>query len=142
MDIIKNWLMVVLAGFFVLLYTVALLGWLKPLSEATVVTRLEPLIFIVIGYYFGRLPAREHEEKMMDEIDHQTKKTEAVQHSRERILQEREALEEKLKNVKTILTSSPGIEFPKKIGGTAADADEPSRLRRQAITNAVNILNS
>src|SRR4051812_4342896 len=55
---LKNWLMVALTLVFVLLYGAALVGWLKPLSDEKARTRFEPIIFVIIGYYFGRMPAK------------------------------------------------------------------------------------
>ena len=73
----KSWVMVILTLIFVVLYTVALLGWLKPLSDVTMVMRLEPIIFVIIGYYFGRLPSQQNEETLKEEISRQTKKADA-----------------------------------------------------------------
>jgi len=55
-DALKNWIMVVLTLIFISLYGAALIGWLKPLADDRMVMRLEPIIFVIIGYYFGRLP--------------------------------------------------------------------------------------
>src|SRR5437588_2591965 len=52
-DTLKNWIMVVLTLAFVSLYGAALIGWLKPLADEKMVLRLEPIIFVIIGYYFG-----------------------------------------------------------------------------------------
>lgn len=103
-DALKSWTMVVLTFIFVLLYGSALLGWLKPLSDVSMITRLEPIIFVIIGYYFGRLPAQQNEKTLKDEIGRQTQKADAAQHAKEQAQQSREALEEKLKNVNAILT--------------------------------------
>ena len=134
--------MVFLAGVFVLLYTVALLGWLKPLSDVAMVTRLEPLIFIIIGYYFGRRPAQQNEQSLKDTIDRQTKKAEDVQHLLEQARQEREALDEKLENVKIILTSLTGKASPANMNRSSADEEANLKTQRHSIVNAINILNS
>jgi len=55
-DTLKNWIMVVLTLIFISLYGAALVGWLKPLADEKMVMRLVPIIFVIIGYYFGRLP--------------------------------------------------------------------------------------
>lgn len=107
-DALKGWTMVVLTFAFVLLYASALLGWLKPLSDISMITRLEPIIFVIIGYYFGRLPAQQNEKTLKDEIGRQTQKADAAQHAKEQAQQSREALEEKTKNVRaTLSTGAP-----------------------------------
>lgn len=105
-DALKGWTMVVLTFVFVVLYGSALLGWLKPLSDVSMITRLEPIIFVIIGYYFGRLPAQQNEKTLKDEIGRQTQKADAAQHAKETALQSREAVEEKIKNVSAALTSA------------------------------------
>jgi hypothetical protein len=108
-DALKSWVMVFLTLGFVLLYGLALIGKLKPLADASMVSRLEPIIFVIIGYYFGRLPAQQNERTLKDEIGRQTQKADAAQHAKEQALQSREAAEEKLKNINAALSSSGGI---------------------------------
>jgi hypothetical protein len=36
------------------------------------VLRLEPIIFVIIGYYFGRLPGQQNEKTLKQEIGRQT----------------------------------------------------------------------
>jgi hypothetical protein len=103
LETIKSWLMVLLALVFVVLYGLALLGKLRPLADVSMVTRLEPLVFIVIGYYFGRLPGEENEQTLKDEIGRQTQRADASQQAKEAALQSREALDEKIKNARTAL---------------------------------------
>ncbi len=104
-DALKNWIMVVLTLLFVALYAAALLGWLKPLTDDKMVMRLEPIIFAIIGYYFGRLPGQQNERTLKQEINRQTQRADASQSVKEQALQSNEALEEKIKNVKATLVS-------------------------------------
>lgn len=105
-DAVKGWTMVLLTLIFVFLYGAALLGWLQPLADEKMVLRLEPIIFVIIGYYFGRLPSQQNEKTLKNEIGRQTQKADAAQHAKEQALQSREAVEEKLKNVSAALTSA------------------------------------
>ncbi|HEU0254015.1 MAG TPA: hypothetical protein VFR12_13355 [Pyrinomonadaceae bacterium] len=102
-DLIKSWVIVLLMLVFVVLYGLALLGKLRPLADASMITRLEPLVFILIGYYFGRLPGEENEQLLRDEIERQTQRADAAQQAKETALQSREALDEKIKNARTVL---------------------------------------
>jgi hypothetical protein len=106
-EILKEWVMVLLTLAFVALYGLALVGKLKPLADLSMVSRLEPIIFVLIGYYFGRLPAQQNEQTLKDEIGRQTKRADAAQQARETALQSREALDEKLKNARRVLATGP-----------------------------------
>ena len=105
-DAMKNWVMVLLMLAFVVLYGFALVGKLRPLADVSIVMRLEPLLFIVIGYYFGRLPGEENEQTLKDEIGRQTRRADAAQQATEAAVQSREALDEKIKNARTALDNA------------------------------------
>lgn len=135
--------MVVLTLIFVALYGAALIGWLKPLADEKMVLRLEPIIFVIIGYYFGRLPAQQNEKTLKDEIGRQTQKADAAQHVKEQALQTREALEEKLKNVNAALTSAApstsATKFAEDIHKTGGPIKEDGL--RYSVGAALRILN-
>lgn len=116
---IKNWVMTIVTAIFVLFYAAALLGWIKPLTDERVVARLEPIIFLIIGYYFGRLPAQQNEQTLKGELSRQKQKADAAQHAKEQAQQSREALEERLKNVRIALTALPG---PGATGGVKSES--------------------
>jgi len=143
-DFLKGWTMVALTFIFVLLYGAALLGWIKPLSDVTMITRLEPIIFVIVGYYFGRLPAQQNEKTLKDEIGRQTQKADAAQHAKEQAQQSREALEEKIKNVSAALTSSApassATRFAEDVHKTAGPINENGL--RYSVGAALRILNS
>ena len=103
---IKNWLMVFLTLIFVVLYGLALSGKLKPLADASMVTRLEPLIFIIIGYYFGRLPGEENEKSLKVEIGRHIQRADAAQSAKETAMLSRDVLDEKIKNARTALDNT------------------------------------
>jgi hypothetical protein len=143
-DALKSWMMVILTLGFVLLYGAALVGWIKPLSDDKMVARLEPFIFVIIGYYFGRLPSQQTEGTLKDEINRQTQKADAAQHAKEQAQQTREALEEKVKNVRAALSSAAPA------GGAKTSAEHFERATgaikedalRQSVVAALNIVNS
>jgi hypothetical protein len=134
----------VLTLIFVLLYGAALLGKLKPLPDVSMVTRLEPIIFVVIGYYFGRLPAQQNEKTLKDEIGRQTQKADAAQHAKEQAQQSREAMEEKVKNVNAALTSAAPAastaKFVEEVQKTGGPIKEDGL--RYSVGAALRILNS
>jgi hypothetical protein len=104
-EILKTWGMLLMTLIFIVLYGLALIGKFKPMVDISVVSRLEPIIFVLLGYYFGRLPCHQNEGVLKNEIDRQTKRADAAHQARETALQSRDALDEKLKNVHTVLTS-------------------------------------
>jgi hypothetical protein len=135
-EAIKNWLMVLLTTGFVVLYGLALLGRLRPLADVSMVSRLEPIIFVIIGYYFGRLPGQQNEQTLREEIGRQTQRADAAQHAKESALQTREALDEKVKNARTALAVD-GAAF-----STSAVGSDGLSIDRGSVTAAFNILST
>lgn len=137
---LRSWVMVALTFIFILLYASALIGWLRPLADERMIVRIEPIIFVIIGYYFGRLPSQQNENLLKGEINRQTQKADAAQQAKEHAQQRRETLEEKMRNAKSTLSSaSPEI--------TAKGPDRPAATvredsLRQSVLAALNILNS
>lgn len=136
-DALRNWVMVALTLVFIALYAAALTGWLKPLADEKMVTRLEPIIFVIIGYYFGRLPGQQNEKTLKDELGRQTQKAEAAQHAKEQAQQARETLEEKVRNARAALT--PAASAKPHLESVGAAGAEPHRT---SVTAALNILSS
>ena len=137
-DVIKNWVMVLLTFVFVILYSAALVGWLKPPADEKMVMRLEPIIFVVIGYYFGRLPGQQNEKTLKDEIGRQTQKADAAQHAKEQAQLSREVIEEKLKNVKAALAL---IAPASGDHGAAVNSDRQQQVAH-SVSSALRIINS
>lgn len=141
---LRGWTMVVLTTSFVLLYAAALFGWLKPLSDERVVARLEPIVFVIIGYYFGRRPSQQNEAALKSEVTRQTQRADAAQHAKEQAQQSREALEEKVKNARAVLTTG-GVEravrgFAEHAHGAGEHAD--GRAQGYSVAAALSVLNS
>jgi len=138
-DTLKEWGMIVLTFAFLILYGLALVGKLRPLADLSIVSRLEPIIFVIIGYYFGRLPAHQNELTLTNEIGRHILRADAAQQAKETALQSRDALDEKVKNARTALASSPLVE---EVNVKAANNAGPVHLPHGSITAAFNILKS
>lgn len=147
---VRSWMMVLLTLVFIALYGVALFGGFKHLMDDRMISHLEPIIFVVIGYFFGRLPARQNEKALKEEISRQTMRAEAAQQAKEQIQQAREALEEKIKNVRAILASSAAnassatgrlVKGSANASDHSGGADRDEALRR-AVAAALSILDS
>lgn len=142
-DTLKNWIMVVLTLVFISLYGAALIGWLKPLADEKMVMRLEPIIFVIIGYYFGRLPGQQNERTLKQEINRQTQRADASQSAKEQALQSNESLEERLKSVKAVLESEHSVSVTASGGGIFGVAGRPPEDGlRHVVGAAMRILNS
>jgi len=141
-DAFKNWIMVVLTLVFVALYGAALFGWLRPLTDDKMVMRLEPIIFAIIGYYFGRLPGQQNERTLKEEIGRQIQRADAGQSAKEQALQAREALEEKIKNVRTVLSSDAPPSVTSSGGFAMAAGIAPEDGLPHVVKAAVRILDA
>ena len=137
-ETLKEWMMIVLTFAFVILYGLALIGKLRPLADLSIVSRLEPIIFVIIGYYFGRLPGQQNEMTLKREIGRQILRAEAAQHAKETALQSREALDEKVKNARTALASSPLVDD----SNAKTISNGPANHEHGSIAAAFNILKS
>ena len=130
-ETLKDWLMVLLLVVFVLLYALAFSGKLDPFKDNSMLLRFEPVLFILAGYYFGRWPARHSEKFFRDEIARQAVKVDAAQYAKEKTQQERDSLEERIKNAKkTLMAIDPS-------GGSAG-----RQPNLEAVRSAVSILDS
>jgi hypothetical protein len=137
---LRSWVMAAMTGTFLLLYVFGLIGWLRAPLDDRLIGRIEPLIFAIVGYYFGRIPSEQNESVFKDEITRQTQRADAAEHAREQLLQEREALEEKLKNAKAALTAGGGVERRGDDNGSSGSGREDAL--RQSLTTVLNILSS
>lgn len=140
-DALKGWVMVALTLIFVFLYVGALLGLINPLKDVSIINRLEPIIFVIIGYYFGRLPAQANERTLKDEINRQSQKTDAARQIKEKAQQEREVLEEKIRNAKITLAPQIADSVSEK-SRSVTGSSERQENTNQAVEAALKILDS
>jgi hypothetical protein len=143
-DGIRNWVMVALTAVFVLLYVASLLGYIRPLTDYGVVTRLEPIVFVIIGYYFGRLPAHSNEQALKKEIDRKTQETRDAQDEARQAQQDKATLAERMKNAVTTLEMDVGQAPPEgaedvlgQLRGISAEL-----TKHPSVRNAIQILRS
>jgi hypothetical protein len=138
---IRSWVMVALTLIFIFLYALALTGWLKPLADERMVARLEPVIFVIIGYYFGRLPAQATEHTLKGEIDRQTKKADAAQNAKEQAQRTTETVEERLKNARVTLAAMPPSAGRRAHAESASLGSSADDSLRHSVDIALSILN-
>jgi hypothetical protein len=145
---LRTWVMVILTFLFVAVYLGALLGWIPgPTAKQDPQTlgRIETILFVIIGYYFGRLPVAATEKTLKDQIHHQTGKAENAEQAKTEALQEKQGLQEKLKNTRATLSvvtpeAAPVGLFPN-LGRSAAPSDSGDALRH-SVAAAIRVLDS
>lgn len=140
-DSLKGWVMAALTFIFVFLYVLALLGMIEPPKDISMIARLEPVIFVIIGYYFGRLPAQANEKTLKNQVERQSQKADAAQQIKEKTQQQREILEEKIRNAKITLAPQMHNLTTKKSEGADSFADKTGQAK-QAVETAMKILDS
>ncbi len=91
---------------FLFIYVLMLAGILRPMSDVTVITRLEPIMFLVIGYFLARLPAAHSEQTIREEIKRQSIRAERAEQAKQESETEMRTLEEKMRNARIALDSS------------------------------------
>ena len=131
-ETLKDWFLVLLLLIFVVLYSLAFAGKRDPFKDNSMLLRFEPIIFVLVGYYFGRLPARHSEKVLHDELERQVQRADAAQQIKEKAQQDGEVLEERIRNARTMLTSRVGQ--PGKI--------DKNGIREPLIEDVIKILNS
>jgi hypothetical protein len=140
---LKTWVMGALFVIFIFLYILMLAGKLESLREREMVMHLEPIIFVLIGYYFGRSPAQQNEKLFKEEILRQTSRADAAQSAKERAQQASESLEEKIRNAKAVLSN---ITFDAAAKSSGEDYQANGALKehslRNSITATISILKS
>jgi len=102
-ETLRSWLMVSLTVIFLCLYALVLFGFLRPFADITLITRIEPVIFVIIGYFFGRLPLQQTERLLRDELTRQKLKADSAQQAKENVEIEKEVMIEKIKNARAAL---------------------------------------
>lgn len=142
-DALKGWVMAALMLGFLTLYGAALAGLVRPPENDRLVGRLEPLIFVIVGYFFGHMPSQQNQQTLKDEINRQTQRADAAQHAREQAQLSRESLEEKLKNVRAALTRPPrGAGEPTRDGPEKVGAQTLDEYLRGTVAAALSVINS
>lgn len=110
-DSLKSWTMVIITLVFVVLYALSL-AKVGGLVEGAI-KELQPIVFVIIGYYFGRLPSEQVEGALAKQVRDQANNAAAGRNAERTAAVERGIFEEKIKNTKALLESGnpgPGTE--------------------------------
>jgi hypothetical protein len=151
-ETLRGWILVVLTFVFVALYTAALLGWIRPLPDNQVVLRLEPIIAVIIGYYFGRVPGEKNEKTLKQQVEREAQKAGDAEEEkkgaedRETAAQmDRAALEQKMKSAKAALAPAAAQGATGRLApnlGEGQEAPANDSAARHAAAAALRVLDS
>ena len=149
---LRTWVMVGLTAVFVVLYVAALVGWIAPLPDNAVVLRLEPIVAVIIGYYFGRVPGEKNERTLKEGIKREENKAREAEQKKEQAQQQKaeaerttEALVQKVRDTRAALSAGePQADeaFSATRGGGGTGAAVGGEAARQTVAAALRVLDA
>ena len=141
---VKTVLMVLLTLVFVGLYVGALFGRIPEENmppDPTTLSRIESIIFVIIGYYFGRLPSQANEKVLKNEIDRQAGKSDQSENAKDVAQQDKAALQQKMHSAAALLSPSVVQGLVADAAGTQGFVSEPHDPKAAAAA-ALKVLTS
>jgi flagellar biosynthesis component FlhA len=145
---VRTWMMAALTIVFVLLYVLALVGKVPDANEVAL-GHVAPIVAVIIGYYFGRVPAEKHQKDLKEQIEREAtkakeeeKKASAAKEAEVQQAVERRAADEKIMAARAALSTaeiSPDAVRAAFPSMRAADAAAQDGLR-YAVGAALKIL--
>lgn len=142
---VKGWVMVFLSLVFLLLYVLALFSLIPDLTDGKVklLTHLEAVLFVIIGYYFGRVPGEQNEKTLRGQLSHEKQDAALERQGRATAENETATLRTKLTDVRATLAAgipeAPKAGLVANLAGPANEQDAQTALR-QVVAAALNIL--
>lgn len=107
-ETLRSWTILFLMLAFVTLYALVLIGILRPVTDITVITRIEPIVFIVIGFLFGRLPAGCPRQSPENENARHSTRVDTAQDCANKLETGGKGFDEKLASVRAVSMSCEG----------------------------------
>jgi hypothetical protein len=129
---VRTWVMVALTAVFVVLYTAALLGWISASTDDKLLLRLEPILFAIIGYYFGREPSVRTENRLGAEADEERKRRNEAENAEKAQTAKTARAEQTISNTLAALGSGAPArvaetDLPATLGGDSGVDDQSAR---------------
>jgi len=140
---VNQWVIVALTAIFVVLYALALFGLIKPLADDKVVLQLAPIIAVIIGYYFGRVPGQQNEKTLTDQVNQHAEAAKTANQEKETAEKEKTKLAGQIASVEKILKVVVPDESAGRLSTTlsgAAERGESTPAATTAILHALRIL--
>lgn len=127
-DSLKSWTMAVVTLVFVALYALSIAGIGNLTSHA--LKDLQPIVFVIIGYYFGRLPSQPVENALQEQIRSQGTREDAARSAERTAVADTAAFEERMKAAMAILKTEQ-----------SRISSEASEMSPAVIETAIKVLN-
>lgn len=102
----KTGVVVVLTIIFVALYVIGLSGWFAFTPNDKVVGPVAPIIAVIIGYYFGRLPSEKTEKSLQQQVNQRSQEAAQARNAHQQAATDRERLATKIEDAKAALSSA------------------------------------
>jgi hypothetical protein len=138
-DPLKRITIGILTFIFIALYVVGIYGvWNgDTAANAKAITLLQPIVYVIIGYYFGRLPSEKTEKQLKDQADEKGKQADDAKATAT-------VATTKLRTVKTLLsgaaasTGTPEADgFAKNLSGVPRDDQGTLKV---TVAHAINVI--
>jgi uncharacterized membrane protein YraQ (UPF0718 family) len=143
MDNIKSWIVVILTAIFVACYVAALFGW-QATPNDKIITALAPIVAVIIGYFFGRMPSEKIENSLTQQVNQKNQEAQQAQQARNAAEVQRTALDQKVHDAVAALSAgapqAPVGDLVLTLSGGGAGVD-PAAVR-SATVSALRILQS
>jgi hypothetical protein len=143
---LRDAMMLPLTFIFILLYGLALFGLTPGHTDDKVIGHVEPIVTIIIGYYFGRRPSKENEQTLKQQLAERTLRADDATNAKVVAESDRAATAAKLEAVKAALSAVAPAATPteplSKTLGAATPASLDASAMRSAVVAALKILDA
>ncbi|MGD0334673.1 MAG: hypothetical protein ABSA90_15675 [Xanthobacteraceae bacterium] len=144
MDNIKSWIVVILTAIFVACYVAALFGW-QATPNDKIVTTLAPIVAVIIGYFFGRMPSEKIENSLTQQANQRGVEAQHAREAQSAAELRGTALQQKVNDAVHALSGSaphaPVGDLAITLSGAGPGAPDAADVRR-ATVSALKILQS
>jgi hypothetical protein len=139
----KNIVIIILTFIFIALYSATIFGFVKLPADDKLLGRLEPIIAVIIGYYFGRMPSEKNEKSLKQQVDKKTQEADDARKGETEAKTQSTEAQTKIKDARAALSSAAPAAEPSELavtlsGAHASAAPEPAV--RNAAVAALKIL--
>jgi hypothetical protein len=141
----KTGIIVVLTIIFVALYVAGFAGWPKLAPDKEVIGPVAPIVAVIIGYYFGRVPSEKNEKSLQQQVNPRTQEAEHARNEQQQAQTDSTRLATKVIAARAALSAAapaaPPDGLASTLSGAAGDAPDPEAIRQAAIS-ALQVLDS
>ncbi|MFL6373737.1 MAG: hypothetical protein ACJ73D_03620 [Pyrinomonadaceae bacterium] len=100
---LKEICVMILPAVLLFVYMGVSIGWIRPVPDPILLDRIGPLVFLVIGFWVGRLPADKAQQLLREQLNELQSRLDHGDQIKERALREREVAAERIRMVSAIL---------------------------------------